>query len=286
MCSEYSIPFDAFVNDGWININCPLCGDMSFHGGFNIAGDYYHCFKCGGSGLDFILRRLLGIGSDDVADIRHRFDFSHAIVQQLNKKKESKVSTVVMEGRELSKVDRKYLLSRKFDPDYLIEKYGIKSGGIAGTWKFRIMIPIYFDGKLISYQARDTTGKQIPRYKNCSIEQSIIDPKRVFYNMDNCKGNRAIVVEGVFDAWRLGDGFIASFGTSLSAGQIKLLASRYKNVVFLFDPEAEAQRRARKYGALLSSLGLEVDVVDTELPYDPGDMTEGDANNLRKELCI
>ena len=49
------------VTHGWVNISCPLCGDTSSHGGFNIEGGYYNCWLCGGHSIIKVIRAIEGI---------------------------------------------------------------------------------------------------------------------------------------------------------------------------------------------------------------------------------
>jgi DNA primase len=184
-------------------------------------------------------------------------------------------------------------MQRNFDPYYLTDTYKIKSGGIIGDYSFRIIIPIFYKNILVSFQARSIYSKEkcseldILRYKNYSIELGLVNIKHILYNLDNCLEDWVVVVEGVFDCWRLGPKNIAAtMGTSMSIQQINLLAKRYKKVIFLFDNEKQAQSRARKYGSELSSLGVEVEIFNPEFEHDPGDYTKEEELFCRKELNL
>lgn len=112
------------------------------------------------------------------------------------------------------------------------------------------------------------------------------DPKRLLYNLDNSPGQSAVVMEGTFDVMRFGDNGVCSFGTSMTEAQLKLLRRRFSRVLFLFDPEPVAQKKAKTYAGLLSLMGVEVEVIDTELGKDPGDMDDKEIRWLRKELGV
>ena len=72
-----------------------------------------------------------------------------------------------------------YLEKRNFDVDELQKKYNLVGGGLVGKYKYRIIIPIYENGILVSWQARTILDKKvcdelkIPRYKNLPIESSV-----------------------------------------------------------------------------------------------------------------
>jgi hypothetical protein len=266
--------------DGWANIQCPHgCGDHSNHGGFNLAEGRYYCWKCGGHSLWSTIKALLP-QSDPTAIIEEYEDAPRYFI----KKRRAEAVSLEMPGEPLNKQCKKYLIKRGFDPDELEFRYGLKFGGIIGEWKYRILIPIYdATGRLVTWQGRDITGQQEERYKTLSIEKSVVNPKHTLYGIDKCKGGTVGVVEGPFDKIRLGDGILCTLGTSMTQQQIRLL-SAYSKIVFVFDPEEEAQRRAMKYAQMVAAMGVEVEILDTGLTYDAGDSTIEDVEMIRKEI--
>jgi len=100
------------------------------------------------------------------------------------------------------------------------------------------------------------------------------------------------VVEGIFDMWRMGRGFVCSFGTSLRDTQVRLL-SEWKEVLFLFDNEEMAQEKAHGYAQILASVGVSASCVVADFgenadgsSRDPGDLTEVEAQEIRRELLM
>lgn len=272
------------VSPGWVNIRCPMCSDQSNHGGFNPSGGYYHCWKCGGHAIPAVIRALLGGTWDDARTIADSYDgYLADHCAQLRKKPQGK--RIELPGGPLESMHRRYLRGRGFKPSELARKYGIQGTGVAGDWKYRIIIPIYYRGQLVAYQGRDITGKARLRYKTLDVESCVVDPKHILYNLDNCQGATIGVVEGVFDAWKMGDGIAATLGTAMTKSQIRIL-SGYSRVLFIFDPEPEAQARAQRSAEALAALGIDVEVVNTELDHDPGDMTPDEVQGLRRELGI
>ncbi len=110
-----------------------------------------------------------------------------------------------------------------------------------------------------------------------------MNPKHVLFNEQFVKGNSIGVCEGIFDAIRLGDGFVALLGTKFTEAQVNKLL-KYDQIFIVFDPEKEAQKHAVELANKLASLGKEVTVIDTELDHDPGDMTSHEVKMLRKAL--
>lgn len=288
-CSNYGIDYalkGKNIGSGWVGLQCPFHDDDGYHLGFNAAGGYFYCWKCGGHSVASVIKQQQNCSFYEANRILDSFDTSYVLLDSLNIKKKGNVSNIELPGEPLGKLEQRYLRSRGFDPEYIEKAHGVRSGGITGEWKYRLIIPIYQDGVLVSYQGRDVTGSQELRYKTLAVEKSVVDPKKCLYGLDKVRGNEYIIVsEGIFDAWKLGNNAVATLGTSTTETQIQRMA-RYRKVYIVFDPEAPAQERATKLGAKVGALGAEVIIVNTELDHDPGDMTEAEVSVLRKNLEI
>lgn len=277
----YNIEYDL-GNSGWANVKCPHCDDGKRHGGFNISHEVFHCWKCGNHSALYTLKLILGISNSTLREIVDRYQ-THGKRISVRAKKAS-ATQVILPGEALSANHKRYLLRRGFDPDFLENKYGLRGTGPAdGIWSFRIIIPIFYNGEIVSFQGR-AIKQGMPRYMTLNMEHSILSAKQVLYNIDNCKGEKAIIVEGPFDVMRLGDGVIGTLGTEMTSEQKELIASRFSEVVFLFDPELSAQKRAEKQGADLALMKVRVSICDTELDHDPGSLTPEEVIQIKKEL--
>lgn len=298
--NDYKIPYSLKVNRGWVNSNCPYCDTKidSFNMGFNPSGDYCTCWKCGGNDLNRTLSLLLGIPRTELPSVLSQYEGRSGLLQELNKKT-AKAKHLELPNQGFTPAERKYLLSRNFSPRFLHEKYGVVGGGIAGDWKYRIIIPLYYNGVLVSWTGRSILDKQtlkekkIPRYKNLSIEKSIYASKDLFYNMDKSQGKSVILTEGCFDVIRLGDkdgnsdNVICSLGTQLTEAQVKLLSQHYEKIFIMFDNEPEAQEKARKFGMKIASMGIEVEIVNFYEDFgvnDGGECSQEQVDQIRKEL--
>ena len=291
---DYNVEYDTRVNKGWTNVTCSFCNDKTFNGGFNNAGDYYHCWKCGGHNFKQALARTVNIPFNEVDDLISQYSGRNSLLNKLNKK-QAKATKLTLPTDTFTPAERKYLKERNFSPKLLHEKYKIVGGGITGNWKYRIIIPLILNGKIVSWTARTILSKKIqqenkiPRYKNLSIEQSVVDPKSVLYNLDHCEDKIAVLTEGAFDVIRMGDGFFCSFGTELTQSQISMIKQRFEKVFIMFDNEEEAQAKARKFGLQIASIGVEVELVDCYGDFnknDAGELNEKEVQIIRHELGL
>ena len=276
----------------WINSNCPHCNDKTYNGGFNQKDEFFNCWRCGFHNLYETLSKILNISEKQIYSLVWNYKTSKSNIIENRK---TKIKKLELPNSNFTKNERKYLINRNFNPDLLHDKYKICGGGITGKWAFRIIIPLLLNGKVVSWTARSILSKieikklNIPRYKNLSIDESIISPKSTFYNLDNCHKKEVILTEGAFDVLRFGDDCICSFGTSLTQEQLYVLAERFKKIYILFDNEEEAQRKAEKYGRMLESIGIEVEIIDAYSEFnvnDGAELSDEQANLIKKYLKI
>lgn len=279
-----------------MNVECVYCTSSSHskHLGFNLADGHCTCWKCGGHRVTLALGRLLAIPSGEVTDVLAQYESRSYVLNCLNKRiplaKHLELPTDTFTFAE-----RKYLLSRNFSPRYLHEKYGVAGGGISGEWKYRIIIPLVIKGKVVSWTGRTILSKKkadelkIPRYKNLSIEESCVNPKTSLFNLDNCNKSSVILTEGAFDVMRFGDNSICCFGSAITEEQISVIVDRFDKVFILFDNEPDAQKKAKRYGMQIASMGVEVEVVNAYEDFnknDGGELTPDEAETIKKELGL
>ena len=137
---------------------------------------------------------------------------------------------------------------------------------------------------MVSYQGRDITNKSDMKYKACRQELELKDHKNCLYGLDQVPGGSVVGVEGITDVWRLGFGAVATFGIKYTIAQVALFL-RFQNIIFLFDPEEQAQEQARKLSSELIGGGRHVELIQyLESNVDPGDMSDDDSKYLMKDL--
>src|SRR5574343_504584 len=287
---DFAIPYvtqGKNTSSGWIGIRCPMCDDRSEHGGFRLSDGKYRCWRCGWHDPAEVIKALEGC--------EYHIACRRLIDYKMDGPPVELGKTRIARGQELKwppgliemrKVHYDYLLGRGFDPWAMTEKYNLKFTGSTGDYRYRRIAPITVDGEIVSYQGRDVTGKHKLRYMACKPQDEVEDHRTLLYNMDNAKGDTAVVVEGIFDAWRLGDNAVATFGTSLTdAGpQVARMAERWKRLFVLFDPESPAQQKARKLVAMLRVFGLEAYNVKLGFDGDAAELGKDKVEKLRGEI--
>jgi len=257
LLEKYSVPYwtEGKNVSNSVNIQCPLCTDQSNHCGIFRDSTLFHCWKCGQSGdfaylLSVITHRpkelcqLEIIQSSDSSFIQDSEQQILKIFREEPKEKEEKWKRGSIQlpkfFEPVQNVDslllQDYIKRRKLSLETLIEhKCGICC---VGEYMNRLIAPIFFEGKLIGFQAADMTGKAESKYKADTKDSEI---KQYFYRWDMLDRSLGyvIIVEGLLDAWRLGGNTLASFGTALTEQQKRLLIKlKPKKLIFAYDGDA------------------------------------------------
>jgi hypothetical protein len=121
-----------------------------------------------------------------------------------------------------------YLNLRGYTRDILIEyQCGVCT---VGECMNRLIIPVFFKGELVSYQAADLTRRAQVKYKTA--------PGRVNdflyrWDMIDVQKGPIVLVEGILDSWRLGRNSLATFGSHITDRQKNLLISVHPEKVIV-----------------------------------------------------
>lgn len=281
------------VAEGFINVNCKFCDDGSNHGGFSEDGNIYLCWRCGRHDVVDALSLVTGITKKELFPILNQYKTYTTSIQQPYERDTKTIQnsynnmgSVSMIGGKLEKQHKDYLYKRNFDAEFLERKYQLKGTLFTGdVFGYRIVIPIIYENKIVSYQARDFTDKQKLRYVTCRKENEIISMKNLLYNLDNSRLDSVLVVEGMFDVFRFGDNTVAVMGVGYTKTQLSILAKRYRNIYIMFDNEKDAQQRAKQLENQLGVIGK--NVVNVLLDSgDPADQKNDVVTQIKKDLKI
>lgn len=281
---------------GWIQVHCPFCLDGSsyekYHGGFNIEGEYYNCWKCGYRPLYEVLPLLFNTTAKEAKAITKRYkEDSPPITKEEKKRIGIEKFSLPPYCQKMDCRHRDYLRKRGFDSERLEAEWNLVGTSHCGDYKLRVIAPITLDGKVVSYQGRDITDKAKLKYKACPMKTEVVHHKDIVYGFDKLnetrRKDRCIIVEGVFDAWRLGAGAVATFGIGFTIKQVLFLAKRkIKTAFIMYDPEEKAQDQAEKLSIQLNGLGVKSKIIDIskEGVEDPGTLSENKARQIKKDL--
>lgn len=270
----------------WLGIpTCLWCGAPNNHLAINVNTKIVKCWKCGAKGKSLVkfVQLYFNCSPKEAIDKLSAFqNFSDADFQPYQKQTYSNSSlSLPEEATDLDQSHINYLISRNYDPDFLIKKYKIKGTSFLGKWAWRIIIPVYEQGRLVSFTSRDITNLSLERYKSCPASLEVINIKDCLYNRETAQAV-GIVMEGAFDVWRIGDGGIGIFGTAYSTQQLMKLKG-ISRLFTLFDNEEQAQERARIFGHEASIYVPEV--INIQIPYDdPALIPSSEIPALRREL--
>lgn len=285
---DYNIPFAVEgknTQTGWVNIDCPFpnCNDTSNHGGFNLSKSYYNCWKCGFHYLNDTISILINVSRREADSIIKEYDIhtSQTVIKESIKNKRGKLE-LPKGTAPLQFVHKQYLRKRNFVPEELVVTWDLQGVWQFGDYKYRIIAPIYYNNKLVSYQGRDITDRSPYRYKACAKKNELIHHKYILYGLDYVQNMSMIIVEGITDVWRLGKGAVALFGVGYTIQQIRMIKKKAKKVFILFDYAATEQ--ADKLSWELAILGISVEIINAPFTEDPGSMKQEDADYIKKQL--
>lgn len=185
----------------------------------------------------------------------------------------------------------KYLINRRVSVE--MAKYFNLGYIPSGYFGKRIFIPIHdLDGSLVSFQARDITGKSERKYL---FPKGFASTGRILYNGQNAwRKKRMTIVEGAFDVISTKIAFdeteefrdvaiVGSFGLSLSGGManndddqvrrlIELKKAGLEEITLMWDGEDRALKKAIAAATLLNGLGFIMRIARLPGGRDPGDL--------------
>jgi len=272
--------------EGWVNTECPFCtGNPGLHLGWNIEDEYFKCWRCGYHPPVKTLSAVLNLPIQDVVTLIQNYGVVRSYVKKIPKGKKKFIlpSGIV----ELQQRHIDYLKKRNFNPSKLEQIWGIKGTGPLSylkefDYRFRIYIPIYWNGELVSYDTRDITDKAFAKYKACPVDREIRERKKILYGNQEAWGSTGICVEGALDVWRLGESACATSGISYTPEQVRELAKAFTKIAVIYDDEPQAIKQGRK---LVKDLQFRnVDAYQIKIDGDPGAMSPSKAKKLVKNI--
>jgi 5S rRNA maturation endonuclease (ribonuclease M5) len=292
---DFGIPYATeghkHTRDGWINIACPFCtGNAGLHLGFHLEDEYYVCWRCGGHSITDTLAKVLNMSYKEIPGIIRQY--SGKVVVRHTKEQKVRLKAFKLPEPllpDFTAAHINYLIRRGFDPDEIKQEWKVQASGMYCKldkldFKWRLIIPIYWNGKIVNFQGRDITDKAPQKYLACPEERELINIKKTLYGQQQYWHNLGIGVEGVTDVWKIGRAGVGLYGVKYKPTQVRLIAKQFKRFFVLFDPDRAGQTKARQLVAELRFRGVEAYNYKLPEEVDPGSLSYENARVLVKEL--
>ena len=273
------------VSSGWIGMTCLWCDDQSNHLGINLSTKKFKCWICGHKGVATrIVEQIDKVHSGKAEEIIKEFQQYSRFKAKPKEKIQWSQALPEESTVTLPEIHKDYLLSRNFNPIDIQKMYDIRACYNLGDYKFRIIIPVIMNHKIVGFTSRDITDKSSLRYKACENDRAVIPQDEWVYNLDSLI-HTALILEGPFDVWRMGPGAICLFGIDYSLKQVRAIVSKGVYRVFiLFDEERTAQKRANELGETLASIVSHVQILSGLEVKDPAKLSPKEAHDLKREI--
>lgn len=296
---DYNIPYMAshsILTKDFVGLDvCPFCGATGNGKPYFAMRKHStgtNCWICHTNDFYATIKILTGINDNNrLKDIYKRYGNKKASLNYYSDDKEIQrpISIAVPGNVGMISSVKKYLKSRDFDPEYIWNKYNLKNTTYDRNFRYRIIIPITYNNRVVSYTARDYTDQQENKYMSCKNELEIIPHKNILYGIDNVRSKNVLWIEGPTDVWRIGDGSVSSFGTEWKLEQLMLLYQKFENIFILFDSgEEEALKHAEKAAVVLTTVGRNCEIIELSEVGDPDELfkDEDELSYLKKDLNI
>ena len=268
---------------GWVQVDCPFCGKDSqrYHLGFNLAGLYFNCWKCGKHRTDEALAHVLRVSPAEARRLGRAIDPTRRVVVDRVLRKDVQLPGGI--GKLLPK-HKRYLHGRGFDWSTIEQVWKVQGiGALSLRLAWRLFIPIYHRGVVVSWTTRSVKPGTALRYLSAKEGDEVIPHKDILYGADYCS-RAAVCVEGPTDAWAVGPGAVATCGIGYSRSQLRHL-SKFESRFICFDNSKAAQKRAQALARELAVFPGRTAVIALDAE-DPGTAKPAELRQLRRAAGI
>src|SRR6056297_825736 len=181
-------------------------------------------------------------------------------------------------GEELIKAAR----NAGIDENYLLEADLIKPSnrgdGFYDTFRGRLMFPIFNPtGKVIAFAGRVLGNEKTAKYIN-TAQTKVYNKSEVVYGVNFAKNEirkhkEVLLVEGYTDVITLMENgignVVASSGTSLTPGQMKILHRYGERIIMIYDSDDAGQNAMKRGINIALAEGMEVQLLELPEGQDP-----------------
>lgn len=274
---------------GWVNAECPFCtGNPGLHLGVTLDGSHGYCWRCGYHPVPKVVAKLLNVGETKAKQIIREY---HGVTNtpepriKLRRKRHKLPSSI----SPLLLTHQRYLKKRGFDPTKLEKEWQLLGTGPVSSldginYKHRIIAPVFWEGRQVTFQGRDITDRHPLKYLACPKAREEIHHKHLLYGKQEAWGHTGICVEGITDVWRLGPAAFCTFGIEFTLPQVRAMKKHFQRVAVIFDTDPQAQVQAAKLVAELCFRGVDAFNIVLTNGQDPGSLSEEKARQLIKTI--
>lgn len=282
---EVNIPFREFgespkISDGWLGVECPFCSHGPWYLGVHVASGRVSCWSCGRHSLASVIAQKSDIRLSDAIKLTDGLDRFAPPDRPLATKLE------LPDGLcDLMPAHRRYLESRRLDPDEMVELWRVQGLGPVGHLRWRVFLPIHepINARVVSWTTRAIGNVGFgDRYRSARRDQSAVPRSEVLFGEQHAR-HAIIWVEGPIDVLAIGPGAVCSCGIGFSRAQVAR-AARYPIRAVLADNEPAAQRRAEDLCRQLSCFPGQTALVRLETGKDPADADRWEIKELRRRF--
>ncbi len=181
-------------------------------------------------------------------------------------------------------------------PELLVEAglaFRNRAGRLTDSFRGRVLFPIYdAGGRAVGLGGRALPGAPPPKYKNTQ-GTALYDKSRVLYGLNWAKASivergQVVVCEGYTDVIGLHRAGItqavATCGTALADGHVKLLVGFSRRIVLAYDADAAGQGAADKFYDWEKRFDAQISVVSLPAGMDPAELAARDPEALRRAV--
>jgi DNA primase len=169
-----------------------------------------------------------------------------------------------------------------------------ESGRYTDFFRGRVLFPIFeAGGRPVGAGGRLLPSGRGPKYKNTSAT-AVYDKSRVLYGLNWAKkavvnSGRVVVCEGYTDVIGLQlagiEEAVATCGTALADGHIRLLTNFARRLVLAYDADAAGQAAAERYYEWERRFDVDIRVAALPPGADPADLAQRDAAALARAVA-
>lgn len=279
---------------GWANTACCYCsGNPGLHMGISLDGRTARCWRCGRHPIYKTLSKLSNTPESQVRAIARKYIGMKPATPATKVSIRRKAFKYPSGAGDLLPQHKTYLANRFFPVNSLIEIWGIIGTGPVAKlgeidYKWRILAPIIWEGKVVSFQGRAISNKVEPKYKACPLNRELICHQHIVYCHPECDWSKpVVVVEGITDVWRLGKQAVCVFGIEYLSQQVRAICKMKRKggdrrLIVLFDDDPQAIVKGRELVADLNFRGMEArqEIIEG----DPGAMGQQEADEMMNKF--